>query len=376
MPSPRPIERLSGILAPPGTPPRRLPHLSRFRTEDPALRARYDDTTLYYTAIWLPDQGLLRLFGPSALNLKPLLRAATYATKAGPLPAPRLRRFKRYLIAEFPLDRAADTLSMTLDGHSLSMPILHQDLSVFRGLNTVYTMSQNNDLDWIADWMRHARDRHGAEALLIADNASTAYTPEALHEHLLSLDLKALRVLSVPFRHGPSSAVCSRATEGRFLQATTINIARDLYLQAARAVLLCDVDEMVFSSTGRSVFDVALARRSGFVTFPGYWRFSRDLAGDKPRHADHVWIDPARTKPCPTKYVIVPQGPFGRWSWMPHSLERLPRKAFSGAPDLWFAHCFDIATRWKEGRDAAAARDDWQYDAVLAALWASAEPRD
>ena len=371
MPEPRPIQNLTGIVAPPDGPRRRLPYLSRFRTDDPVLRARYDDATLYYVALWMPDARKLRLIGPSALNLAPMLRDAAYATEAGPLPAPRFTRYKRYVTADFPLDRPVEALTVTLNDLSQTMPVLHQDLSVFRGLKTVYTMSQNNDLDWIVDWMRHARDRHGAEALLIADNASTAYSPEALYDRLATLDLKALRVLSVPFRHGPSSAVCSRATEGRFLQAATINIARHLYLQEAAAVLMCDVDEMVFSTSGRSVFDVCLSRRSGFVTFPGYWRFTKGLSGARPRHSDHVWIDPARTKACPTKYVIAPGGPFGGWSWMPHSLERLPRAAFSGAPDLWFAHCFDIATRWKEGREAEAARDDWQKDLALEALWSA-----
>ena len=369
MPLPRAIDHLTGLSLPAGATPRALPRLVRFRTDDPVLRARYDDRVLYYSAVWMRDRGVLRLYGPRSLNLTPVLSRAGYATETGPLPTPRLRHFKRYVLAEFPLSAPADRLILTLDGQTQEMAILHQATDVFAGLNTVYTMSQNNDPDWIVDWMRHLHRHHGAEALLISDNASTAYTLDSLLERLRGLDfLKAVRVLSVPFKYGPSSAICRRASQARYLQTGIANTNRDLYLGKARAVLSCDVDEIVVSDSGASVFDAARGRRLGVMTIPGYWRFAKPGA-DKPLHADHLWIDPARAKPCPTKYAIDPQGPVGRWSWMTHSLESLPRRWISGAPDFWFAHCHGISTRWKEGREETADTVDWQIDPALQALW-------
>ncbi|MCC0073867.1 MAG: hypothetical protein H6900_11330 [Rhodobacter sp.] len=369
MPEPRAIDALTGLTLPEGAPRRGLPPLVRFRTDDPGLRARYDDDVLYYSAVWLQDRGLLRLYGPRALNLAPLLARAGYATDRGPLPAPRLRHFKRYVIAEFALTTPADRLILTLDGRTQAMAILHQATDVFAGLNTVYTMSQNNDPDWIVDWMAHLNRHHGAEALLISDNASTAYPLEHLLERLRGLDfLKAVRILSVPFRYGPSSAICRRASQARFLQTGIANTNRDLYLGRARAVLSCDVDEIVVSNSGASVFDAARDRRLGVMTFPGYWRFAKPGRG-KPLHADHLWIDPARARACPSKYALDPQGVVGRWSWMTHSLESLPRSWISGAPDFWFAHCHGISTRWKEGREETADTVDWQIDPALQALW-------
>ncbi|PTX01790.1 hypothetical protein [Pararhodobacter aggregans] len=376
MPEPRPIQTLTqaltGIVVPAEAPRRRLPRLSSFRTEDPALRARYDDVTLWYGAVWLAGEGRLRLFGPPGLNLRPLLRSARYETEAGPLPAPRLRRFKRYVTAEFPLDRPVGTLFMEVAGQRLSMPVLTQDLQALAGLNTLYTMSQNNDLDWIEDWITYHHRHHGANGLVIADNGSTAYTPGELAERLSRLDfLKGLRVTSVPFRYGPSSAICRRASQARFLQTAIANLHRDLYLTRARAVLSCDIDELMISTSGRSVFDAAVARKLGFLTVPGYWRFSRVPSGQRARHADHLWIDPARSKPCPTKYVIRPDGALAGWSWMTHSLEALPRAAFKASPEFWFAHCHDISMRWKEGREATAGERVWQRDPVLEALWSA-----
>ena len=366
MPPPIAIQPLQGMQVPAGHPGRALPRLVRFRTADPALRARYDDRVLWYAAVWLADRKLLRLYGPRAENFKPLMQSAAYATEHGSLPAPRLRGFKRYAIAEFPLDRPADSLLVTLAGDTRQMTILHQDRQSFAGLNVLYTMSQNNDPDWICDWARYHHRRHGANALLLADNASTAYTPEALFERLSSLDcLQTVRVLSVPFKYGPSSAICRRASQARYLQSGIANTSRDLLLRSARAVLSCDIDEIVVSTSGRSVFDACVARRLGFLTIPGYWRFARTEGLVRIRHADHVWRDPARATACPTKYVIAPGGPVGGWSWMTHSLESLPRRLFSGAPEFWFAHCYDISTRWKEGREDAAGSANWERDADL-----------
>ena len=373
MPLPIAIQPLQGALLPAGHPGRDLPPLVRFRTTDPALRARFDDRVLWYSAVWLADRKVLRLYGPRAGNLKPLLRSAGYATEHGALPAPHLRGFKRYVIAEFPLDRPADSLRITLADVPQQMPILHQDQRTFAGLNVLYTMSQNNDPDWICDWARYHHRHHGANALLLADNASSAYTPEALLDRLSGLDfLQSVRVLSVPFKYGPSSAICRRASQARFLQSAIANTSRDLLLGSARAVLSCDVDEIVVSTSGRSIFDACVARRLGFITFPGYWRFARTEGRTQIRHADHVWRDPAQSGACPTKYAIAPGGPVGGWSWMTHSLEALPRRLFSGAPEFWFAHCYGISTRWKEGRDDdEAARAGWELDADLQRVFGS-----
>ena len=127
-----------------------------------------------------------------------------------------------------------------------------------------------------------------------------------------------------------------------------------LWLRQARAVLSCDIDELVISASGASVFDRARASRLGVVSFPGYWRFC-DPALEAPRHADHVFARTDRAKPCPTKYAWSPKGLLANWSLMTHCLESVPRRWVSGAPDLWFAHCHGITTRWKAGREVVAA---------------------
>lgn len=336
-------------------PRRRLPRLCAWRTDDPALRDRYDTDTLVYGALHLAERGILRLYAPPPLNLAPILRAARWSTDHGPLPAPRQRHFKRYTTLDFPCPQPVTTLRMQADGWQGEIPVTRADPARFAGCNVLYTMSQDNDLDWLRDWVLYHHRAHGADAVLLADNRSQTYQPEAVLDALNGLGvLRAAAVIAVPYRYGPSSAIVRRASAGRYLQSATANFARDAWLPQARAVLSCDIDELVVSAAGRSVFDAARTSRLGLVTFPGYWRFC-DPALPAPRHADHILARPDRADPCPSKYAYDPNGRVKGWSLMTHGFESVPRAWVSGRPDLWFAHCHGITTRWKTGREAEAA---------------------
>lgn len=355
------------VLGPDAPPRRRLPRLSAWRTDDPALRDRYDTDTLVYGAAWLA-RGVLRLYAPPPLNLAPLLTRARWSTAAGPLPAPRLRNFKRYTTLDFPCPAPVASVRLETEGWAGAIPVVPEAPAPFAGRNVLYTMSQDNDLDWLRDWVRYHHRAHGADAVLLADNCSTAYAPEAVLEALRAMpELKASGVIAVPYRYGPSSAIVRRASTARYLQSATANFARDVWLGRARAVLSCDIDELVVSASGRSVFDVARAARLGLVTFPGYWRFC-DPALATPRHADHTLSRPDRADPCPSKYAYDPNGRLRGWSVMTHSFESVPRSWVTGAPDLWFAHCHGITTRWKSGREAEPAAQGTPDPAMAAAL--------
>lgn len=343
---------LEGIITPcPAGAARKLPRLSRWKTDDPALQDRYDTDTLVYGGVWMPWKRRLRLFAPNPLNLRPMLEQADWLGDGRPLPKPKLSRFKRYATLDFDAPGPVRDLTMTLGDMQTTCPVLPADTAPFAGCNVLYTMSRDNSLDWVCDWVIYHHKAHGADAVIISDNGSTAYTPQDLLDRLTGLGvLRAALVQTVPYRYGPSSQICARASSARFLQSAVANYVRDAWLGQARAVLSCDIDELVVSKRDVSIFDAARAARLGVVTFPGFWRFC-DPALQKPRHADHVFSRYDRAKPCPTKYVWRPDGPLGDWSLMTHGLEAVPRGWVSGAPDFWFAHCHGITTGWKAGRE-------------------------
>lgn len=350
------IYHLPGLVLPEtaGT-KRRLPFLSPFRTSDPLLRDSYDRHTLIYGAVYSAQQRLLRLTAPRLFNLHRTARKATYVADGITLPPPRIRDFKRYSTLEFDLMQGCETLQVSLGNWSDELPVAIANNEQFEGLNVLYTMSRNNDLDWICDWVRYHHNAHGANALLLVDNDSDAYSINELASAVQELGiLKAFSIISAPFRYGPSSKVCRRASNTRFLQPALINLSRDMLLQNARAVLVCDIDELVISRTKESIFDFCATNPLGYVRFRGYWRFPDVTTTTRSRHSDHVWLSVDESAACPTKYAVVPHGPLGGGSWMVHNLEG-HKAEHHITDDFWFVHCRDISTNWKLVRTGSGA---------------------
>ena len=72
---------------------------------------------------------------------------------------------------------------------------------VFRGRRVLFTLSKNNHPTWVCDWMRFHRDLHGADAVLLYDNDSTAYTAEMLLETMNKVSgFSAVYVVSWPLQ--------------------------------------------------------------------------------------------------------------------------------------------------------------------------------
>lgn len=336
---------------------RRLPYLSPFRTSDPLLRDHYDRHTLVYGAVYLARQRLLRLTAPRLFNLRRSARKAAYIADGITLPPPRIRDFKRYSTLEFDLMQACETLQVSIGNYCDEMHVTTANTEQFGGLNVLYTMSRNNDLDWICDWVRYHHNAHGANALLLVDNNSDAYPLDALISAVQELGvLSAFGIISAPFRHGPSSKICRRASNTRFLQPALINLSRDMLLQNARAVLVCDIDELVISRTKESIFDFCASHPLGYVRFRGYWRFPDTTITTRTRHSDHVWRSASESAACPTKYAAVPDGPLGGGSWMVHNPEGY-KAEHNITDDFWFIHCRDISTNWKSARTGSGATD-------------------
>ncbi|MBS0126433.1 hypothetical protein [Thetidibacter halocola] len=130
-----------------------------------------------------------------------------------------------------------------------------------------------------------------------------------------------------------------------FLQNGLMNAVRLRFLDRARAVLNCDIDELVMDARG-SIFDRAVHSRFGLVAFPGCWALRAPGASGLPSHAGHSHRDDP-PQSCPTKWCIVPSGPSRGLQWRAHQLERLPLPRLFAPRDAWFWHLYGLTTGWK-----------------------------
>ncbi len=308
---------------------------------------RYDSQTLIYDAIHCPQTKQVRLFLPRTLNFRALLAAATIQIDGTTQTRIRWRKWRHHEVLTMSGIAKAETLSVTLEDQTYEVPINKVDTGL-SDLNCLYTLSKDNNLDWIKDWARFHVTHHGLEAVVIFDNGSTRYTPEELDAALLKVPgLKALRVVQAALPHGPLNADCTNRSDAKFLQVGMLNLARDRFLTHAKGWLTLDIDELLVSPTGDSIFDAVTSHRWGHLTFPGVWHYPESNAATGYIH--HRRIRPTDS-PCPTKYALRPSGPFGNFALQVHSLERIHRK-FSFAPKrFWFMHCRGISTSWKYAR--------------------------
>ncbi len=304
--------------------------------------AAYDWTTLSYDAVRSGNRILLVC--PKLLNFAGLIRDGGLQLDDHPARIRRLRRYRRHDIVEIAAEAGATRLSIVHDGWSATSGISPDMSAIFAGLNASLHISRNNRLDWIADWARFHQAEHGLEAMLVMDNASDAYPPEAILDALAATGLRRAVVLKVPQPYGP---VRSKSGGGgaKFLQPAMLNLARLRFLSRARAVLNVDIDELVWSRAS-SVFDAALHSPLGMVVFDGEWR--SPAAGREPPlgHADHIYAE-AESDPCPTKYCIRPDGWRRYIGWDVHRPDVLLPFGWLKRSDFGYWHCRTITTNWK-----------------------------
>ncbi len=330
----------------------RRDHVVPKRLRDDRSDAGYDFQTLVYDAVALPAHDAVWLFCPKLANFAAILRSADLTIDGRPVRPHRIRRFERYDIVEFARLGEARLFALALGDWRTEVALSQADDTTFAGANVLVTLSKDNDLRWIRDWARFHVREHGANAVLFFDNGSAEYGPAEIEAALSeSIDPRAIRVVSAGFPYGPLGLRRHKFREN-FLQAALLNLARWRFLDPARAVLQCDVDELVIARRGESIFDATVASPRGFVRIPGAWRFPAAHEGT-PMHRDH-YLTCATDRDSPPKYCILPRGPMRRKSWATHGLHGVLFGKRFVTDSFGYLHCYGISNFWK-GRPASAA---------------------
>ncbi len=273
----------------------------------PAFHNAYDNSTLIYDSVYQSGHRRLRLFFPKLLNNRQHLKDAVFRTDSETLKVSRWQYHRHFDTADFHFDKPPERLTLTLANCEFNLPVSTDECNGFEQCNVLFTLSKNNCLDWVRDWVQYHQLNHGADAVVFADNNSDAYTPQELHHAIASVDgIRRACVISTALRYGPGKEDCTHCSDAQFLQPALMNIMMARFMTNARAVLNADVDELVVSPDGTRIFDAAVRSLSGMVTFSGHWRYPGQT-DQAIRHIDHTSAK-ATDKICPTKYAVNPAG--------------------------------------------------------------------
>lgn len=318
----------------------------------------YDWDTLFYDVY---RSGPYVVFqGPPLFNLLDHLKAAAPFKGAFGFPRFAARHFDQKKRGEIWLKSDADQFAIDCPLGQFVISVQPDMADLFAGRRVITTLSQNNDLRWIADWVRFYTRIHGADGVLVYDNGSSAYS---LAELQATLDeagegIPAL-ALSWPFAYGPQGGMAGAVDgieapwDSDFCQTGSLQHSRFRFLTKAKSVLNVDIDEMVLGTDGGSIFAAAEASRAGFIKFPGRWITTYAPHGatrENCRHADFAHYEAAAPFECPPKWCVVPgRGDKRANSWSVHNL--FGAKANAQVSDTWhYRHLRGITTSWKEQR--------------------------
>lgn len=341
----------------------------RFRRESPippAARhpdfdARHDFRTLWYDAVW--RDGAVTLVCPKLFNFEHLIRRAEWRLDGEPARLGRIVRTPRHDLVRLRAPARPARIEIAVEGVTGGSGVSAAALDRFAGKNAHVAISRNNDLRWIADFARFHKQTHGLQAMVLFDNASDAYSIADIEAALAPVGLDAVLVIPTPFAYGPTG-------RSKYLQTAVLDIARLRFLARARAVLVCDIDELVIP-TGKSVFDAAADSPLGLASVPG--KFYYPAPGSQPPHTHAMhYFHMADRPPNQAKYCIVPGGPLRFASWDVHkpnipSIDKLIRRR-----DMRFLHCAAVSTNWKGNRRhdiPAGTVEDPQARAALARVF-------
>ena len=208
--------------------------------------------------------------------------------------------------------------------------------------------------------------------MVIHDNQSSAYDVETLLEALRAVNgLRAAIVVTWPFKFGPQGTF-EGLWDSDFCEYGALEHARWRFAQRAQGVMNADIDELLVSPAGRSVFDALVRSRFGIVRYFGRWVVGVEGdpvadPGRMRRHADyHIALKPEcqlrfgvlprdRLR-CPPKWTVDPSRCPARAQWKTHRIAHwLPGRVVSAG--FLFRHFREIGSNWKYER---MTRAPWQ----------------
>lgn len=312
--------------------------------------AKYDRTTLIYDAFFDRRRGRAVITAPPFLNLWKPFRDGL---RRNGRPVRRMRRHDMASCQQisFPM-RNGDAISVELGDRTLHVETRQTLRDRFAGLNCMVTMIRDEPLEWIRNWFGFHRIHHGAEALVLFDNASTIYSSEDLATAVAGFEgMRRHAVYHAPFAFGidrPREARSLDVVTPVFLQTSMLNLARRDPLADARAVLNTDIDELITSRHGRSVFDMARRRRHRMVKIAGQNIYPGAASGP----AAHGQHDSRAVPPQASskKRCTVPAGFMSRFKWGPHMVGGDLAKLVRVSTEFELLHCVFTSRGWKPGR--------------------------
>jgi len=311
----------------------------------PYYLENFDATTLWYDAI--QSEHILRLVCPKLRNFEREIKNGVFCINNKKVDRVKIERFRRTDIISMQTPAPITSLKFSSKHIKIKSEVSRTDDNLTKDKNCAIIINKNNNLDWIKYFVKWHVKYHNLQCLVILDNNSSAYTNEDIKQTLKQTGLSSLVILNLPFLFGPASLGKPYHNRELFLQSSAYNIAKFRFLKNARAVLCCDIDELVLPCK-TTVFDETIMSRHGFLRFLGQYRFHNFESEKNVCHESSLYKN--GEKNSPEKWCIDPKGKYADYSWSTHGLEKLLFERRFLTKKVNYIHCVNVTTGWKGKR--------------------------
>lgn len=333
------------------------------RKRSPEFAAAFDAKTLFYDCFWHADGVRVLLVGPPPGTMRPFHELAQFiAHPSGTVLKGRLHPSLSVMLTELRnVPQGTTRIGIDFAGQHFELLVQPNSSAELAGRRVLFSVNKNNDLKWVREWAHFHATVHGADAVILFDNGSTAYGTDELAATLQSVPgVTHVAVPHWPYSFGPiDRALRIDPFWSRFFQISTMSVVLRRYGAAAAGLLNCDVDELAGTRSGRSIFALAEESRSGLVTFRGQWieAVADGTVGD---HRDFTQrlADPKRAQSRPRKWALDPRRKWVEslavhpyWHW----LTARPLFGRHSPADALYWHFRGINTDWKQQRNRPPA---------------------
>lgn len=316
---------------------------------------QFDSKTLFFDVF---RNGKHIVFqGPPLLNLKAHALAIPYFKAALAKNAATL--IERDRGGEIWVVDDSEQVSLSGSLGNFDIVVQADNAEEFKNKRVMMTLSKDNDLLWIVDWIKFHVALHGVEAVLIYDNNSSIYTADELQEKVRdAFPSLLIRVIAWPFKYGPQGGGSGGVNgvlapwDSDYCQTGSFQHARFRFLSKAKSVLNCDIDELVVSKSAKSIFEATESSFFGVVDFVGTWVSnvtSKESREGPRRHSDYVLLEQEDQSKCPAKWCVVPSRCSIKNTWYVHAVQGRSN-ILTRSRNFNYRHFKPISNNWKYAR--------------------------
>lgn len=333
----------------------------------PDFLDKFDSSTLFYDLFRSHDGQHIIAIAPPPFGYEKQLKKARF-TLNGEHTALKARHRSLSRLHEIWLkvspEQDISSVDLELNGHKICLTIAPNNAPTFAGRKMLSTICKDTPIPWIIDWVKFHAVNHGADGLVLFENSDTPERAENIAKALEDAHLlAAFQVVHVPFQFGPIHFNGSKR-DSDYLQSSLLALLRWKYLQQAKALLYCDIDELIATNDGSSIFDHVQKSMLGYLFIEGVWvetatttdiKKLNDIEQRRHKHFQHTTSPPRRTH---RKWVCVPSKIPMNLQWKIHAIRPEPK---------YTAFLHPVYTRWKSKLACAqlyhlhAINTGWKY---------------